>query len=176
MFWIFLLPAACAPALRADGGGVVEMAVPPGWTVARNAALLGGATVALVDADRRASVTIQLVRDTTEARGLPLDLLVETRALYMGRALGYESTVGRLDAIELDGREAWAATGHVRWHQAAGDFSLVGARAGRHVAFVTLVAPAGELDRSVSAWAIVLDTLRFPRTPTVAGQTPFDPD
>lgn len=176
MLWMLVGQLACAPALRADGSGVVDLALPPGWSVVRNAAHMGGATVALVDAERQANVTVQLVRDTPSARAMPLDLLAETRALYMGRALGYRSSVQRLDAIELDGREAWAATGQVRWHHASGDFTLVAARAGRHVAFVTLIAPPGELDRSLTAWAIVLDTLRFPAAPSAAAAPPFTPE
>jgi hypothetical protein len=161
-----LLPLlACAPALRANGDGWIDVAVPPGWRVARNVAAFGGATVALVAPDGQANVTLQLVRDTPRARELPLDLLAETRAFYMGRTLGYQSSVVRLDEIEVGGRPAWAATGTVRWHQAAGDYSLVALRTDRHVAFVTLVAPPGGLNAALPGWTIVLDTLRFPRSP-----------
>lgn len=165
---------ACAPALRVGGDGPIDVTVPPGWRVARNVAAFGGATVALVAPDGQANVTLQLVRDTPRARAMPLDLLAETRAFYMGRTVGYESSVVRLDEIEVAGRSAWAATGTVRWHQASGDYSLVALRTDRHVAFVTLVAPTGGLNASLPAWTVVLDTLRFPGA---RGEPPppFDP-
>ena len=50
------------------------------------------------------------------------------------------------------------------------------ARAGGHVVTVTLTAPVGELDHALTGWALVLDTLRFPRAPIAPDAPQFDPD
>ncbi|MFN7147823.1 MAG: hypothetical protein ACK4YP_28895, partial [Myxococcota bacterium] len=158
---LFLL--GCVAAWRPDATGRFDLAVPPGWEVTKNRRWFGNDFFVLTDDAARASITIELVRDDASSRRLPLDLLAETRALSMGRSLGIESTRSRLHQIELDGHEAWAVTGTRRWKFAVADYSAVIARAGRHVAQVTLQAPHGQLDRALVGWSIVLETLTFPQ-------------
>lgn len=170
----FLL--ACAAAWHPGAPRRFDLEIPPGWRVRRNQTWFGNDQLILDEPTLRASIAIELVRSDRRADQLPLDLLAESRALSMGRALGVESGRTHLDQIELDGREAWAVTGRRRWQFVEADFSTVVARAGGHVVTVTLTAPVGELDHALTGWALVLDTLRFPRAPIAPDAPQFDPD
>jgi hypothetical protein len=177
MGWTLVSLAACSAAWRPDAARpAFDLDVPEGWVVTRNHRLLWNREFALVAPDGRASITLQLVRETAATRAVPLDLLVEVRAIGRARGFGVENTVSRIDAIVLDDREAWVATGHSRWHAAAGAYSLVALRAGPNVAFVTLIAPDGELDAALGPWSGVLDSLVFPAWPVPADAPVFQDD
>lgn len=166
---------ACVAAWRPDAPRRFDLEIPDGWHIRRNQSWFGNDQLILDQPEARASITIELVRSDPRADALPLDLLAETRALSMGRALGIESGRTRMDQIELDGREAWAVTGRRRWQFVEADYSTVVARAGRHVVVVTLMAPVGKLDGALTGWALVLGTLRFPRAPVAPDAPIFDP-
>jgi len=172
---VFLL-LGCIAAWRPDAPGRFDLDVPAGWVVTRNRTWIGNDVLELSNAEMRATITLELISADAASRRLPLDLLAETRALSMGRALGIESGRSHLHQIDLDGHEAWAVTGRRRWQFVEADYSTVIARAGRHVAQLTLQAPAGELDRALPAWMVVLDTLRFPLDPVRPDAPLFDPD
>lgn len=175
MGWTLAILAACGAAWRPDAARpAFDLEVPEGWVVTRNHRVLWNREFTLVAPDGRASITLQLVRETAATRPAPLDLLAEARALGMARVFGVENTVSRLDAIVVDDREAWAATGHARWHAAAGAFSLVALRVGPNVVFVTLVTPEGELDGALVPWSRVLDSLVFPAWPAPVDAPVFE--
>ena len=168
MVWAVAFLGACGAAWRPDSPRpAFDLDVPEGWVITRNHRFLWNREFALVAPDARASITLQVVRERAATREVPLDLLVETRAVQRDRVFGVETSVARVDSIVLDQREAWVATGQTRWHAAAGAYSLVALRAGPNVAFLTLLAPEGELDSALAAWSSVLDTLVFPAWPPV---------
>jgi hypothetical protein len=171
-----LLLLGCAAAWRPDAPGRFDLAVPAGWEVTRNTRFLGTHVLAMANDGARATITVALVPGAAGARDVPLDLVAESRALTSGRALGIQSGRTRLHQIALDGHEAWAVTGRRRWQFVEADYTAIYARVGPHLAEITLQTPAGQLDRSLTAWATVLDSLRFPRDPVAADAPQFDPD
>ena len=154
----------CGAAWRPQSPTVFDLRPPDGWAIRRNTRLGTNRSLLLVAPDGEASIAVNWVRDSASGT-VPLDLVVEARALGMLRPWGVENTVQRLDRIEVAGREAWAATGTSAWHAARGEFSLVGLRVRDHVAFLLLQAPAGRLETVVPAWSQVLSTLVFPADP-----------
>jgi hypothetical protein len=154
----------CGVAWRPQSPTVFDLRPPEGWTVTRNTRLGPNRSLVLVAPDGQASIAVNWVRDGALG-AVPLDLVVEARALAMLRPWGVENTIARLDRIEVAGREAWAATGTSSWHAARGEFSLVGLRVRDHVTFLLLQAPAGGLETAVPAWSQVLSTLVFPHDP-----------
>jgi hypothetical protein len=165
---------ACGAAWRPQSPTVFDLRPPDGWSITRNTRLGSNRSLVLVAPDGDASIAVHWVRDGAPG-AVPLDLVVEARALGMLRAWGVENTVVRLDRIEVAQREAWAATGTSRWHGARGEFSLVGLRVRDHVAFLLVQAPAGRLEGVVPAWSQVLSTLAFPSDPPPAHAVLFPP-
>lgn len=173
---VLALLFGCAAAWRPDAPGRFDLVVPPGWEVATNRRTFGTHVLGLKSDAARATITVALLPDDTPARALPLELVAESRALTSGRALGIESGRSHLHQIDLDGHEAWAVTGRRRWQFVEADYTSVYARVGRHLAEITLQAPVGELDRALPAWAIVLDSLRFPLDRVAVDAPLFEPD
>ncbi len=173
---MLLLLLGCAAAWRPDAPGRFDLDVPGGWRITRNHRWFGNDVLELADPAARATITVELVHADARSRQLPLDLLAETRALSMGRSMGIENGRSHLHQIDLDGHEAWAVTGRRRWQFVEADYSTIITRAGRHVAQITLQAPAGQLDRALPAWSTVLETFRFPQDPVPADAPLFDPE
>lgn len=165
----------CGAAWRPQSPTVFDLRPPDGWTVTRNTRLGSNRALVLVAPDGQASIAVNWVRDGASGR-VPLDLVVEARALSMLRPWGVENTVQRMDRIEVAEREAWAATGTSTWHAARGAFSLVGVPVGGHVAFLLLQAPDGRMDGAVTAWSQVLSTLTFPDDPPPIHAVLFAPE
>ncbi|MES2645008.1 MAG: hypothetical protein V4850_36315 [Myxococcota bacterium] len=166
----------CAAAWRPGVPGRFDLVVPDGWSITENRRWLGNDVFTLADPAARATISIQLVRVDAPSADVPLDLLAEARALSMGRSLGVVNSRSDMHQIAVDGHEAWAVTGRRRWQFVEGDYTAVFAHVGRHLAAVTLQTPSGALDRSLRGWAIVLESLRFPRDPVPADAPHFEPD
>jgi hypothetical protein len=171
-----LLALGCARAWHPAASDRFDLDVPPGWTVTRNRRWFGNDFFTIRAPDGGATISVECVRRDRQSDDLPLDLLAETRALYMGRVFDVENRRWRLDQIDVDGHEAWAVTGRRTWHDASADFSMITLRLSRHVAFVTLQTPPGGLDRQASAWTRVVDSLRFPRDPVPDDAPVFAPE
>jgi hypothetical protein len=170
----WLAATGCGPAWRPDAGGQPFEVVPPaGWAIARNARAFGNRELVLRSPDGKASLSVLWVREDATSREVPLDLVAETRALGLGRAAGFATTLHDTRWIALDGRPAVAVTGATRWargdgpggvHDARqeGEVSLVAAREDGHVLFLVMAAPGGALDGYLPEIATLLEGLRFP--------------
>lgn len=169
-----LLLLGCVRAWHADHPGRFDLDPPSGWSVTRNTRFFGNDFFTLRAPTAPVTVSIECIRLDARSRRLPPDLLAETRALHMGRALGVDNVGWRMDRIDVDGHEAWAMTGRRTWHAAEADFTLLAVRLRDHVAFVTLQTPVGGLGAATPAWAGLLESLRFPRDP-VAPDAPLFP-
>ncbi len=178
--------ASCAPAWRPPPAppGPFDLVPPAGWILTTNRRFLGNRELVMRDASGRAAIVIQWVREDARTRDVPVDLLVDVRALAVGRAFGFVQRGTVVDTIVVDGYPAAAWVGDTQWRGSAtmreapanqhGSVSMVVARVGTHIAVASLVAQGNNLDPYVPAF--VLDGLRFPRDPVDVAAPVFEPE
>lgn len=166
----------CAHAWPGGRPVTFDLAVPEGWTVTRNYRWFGNEFLTMSHED--AAIGVEILRETADTRRAPLDLLSETRALTWGRGLDVVNVATHADHIDLDGHEAWAVTGHRRWHDSAMVFSTVMMRTRTHAIILSLMAPSASFQTAVPAWSGVLSTFHLPhdRIPDDAPLYPSERD
>ncbi len=163
---LLLLLVGCAAAWNPERPGPFDLAVPSGWSLARNYQFFGSHTVVITRGDAGISLTRR--PENGRAGRLPLDLVAGVRALSWGRRVGVENAVIAEHDILLDGRRACAVTGLRRWRTARSGYTMVVTRTPGHTVEIVLHAPEAALDAYAADWGVFLDGLRF--------RSPPDPD
>jgi hypothetical protein len=106
-------------------------------------------------------VTIDLVREAKQTRGLDLLIVGEGYALDHGRSLGIEASVTGHHRLEVDNREAWAITTLRKHGPHERMQSTVVLRGSEHLAILSLHT-LPEADPAVVAdWGQILDSFHL---------------
>ncbi|MCB9795522.1 MAG: hypothetical protein H6741_22680 [Alphaproteobacteria bacterium] len=167
-----LLSAGCARALRPVPGsdppryeGRVAFELPSGWDLSRRRRFFGNQAFTLKAPEPSSAVTVRVMREGRVSRALPLPVVAEALSVDAGRSLGVESALVGLQQVELDGREAWAATVRRRHGPVERVESSVYLRAGRDLVVVSLHTVSDAPAAVLTAWSSLLGSLSLPMDP-----------
>lgn len=139
--------------------------LPEGWQVVRNARALGNHWVTLASPEQSTAITIELVREDSRSRALPLHMLADVLPLEAGRSLGLQSMPMAHHQIELAGREAWATTVKRRHGPEERLVSALYSRVDQHLLVLTLHTLAEAPKEVLTGWDTVMSTLWLPADP-----------
>lgn len=155
----------CLPAARLSHGhwtGEFVITAPAGWVEVQNRRAPGHHHLVLRAPDKCCTITVERRRETAETRALPLSLVAEILPLETGRIHGVVGEPIALHQLDLQGREAWAATllrhnGPQSWL-----VTMVSLRADGQLWLVSLESPRGVPPHASRAWERVLGSFALP--------------
>jgi hypothetical protein len=146
---------SCTAAWKPGVPGRFDLEPPEGFSVERNYRWFGNDFVVL--ARGKEAIEVARYKEDARSRRVPLDLVVEARALDWGRRFGVGSGQDGLHEIMVDGRQAWAVSGRRKWRWVEMGYTTVALRGGSHLVMLTGMAPAPEFESFVPSWSTMLE-------------------